>query len=120
MADAAQAAATYFDAWKNRDFDRVRSVLADDATFAGPLGTAGDGDACCEGLKGLSQIVTDIVIRKTLADDADVMTWFELHTKVAPPADVVNWSHVADGRIDRIRVTFDARDLAPPAASDGD
>ena len=28
MTDAAAAAATYFDAWKARDFTRLRSVLA--------------------------------------------------------------------------------------------
>jgi hypothetical protein len=31
-------AGTYFEAWKAGDFERVRSVLADDATFDGPLG----------------------------------------------------------------------------------
>ena len=37
MTDAATAAATYFDAWQARDFTRLRSVLADDVDFAGPL-----------------------------------------------------------------------------------
>jgi hypothetical protein len=34
---------------------------------------------------------------------------------VAPPAPTANWSQVKDGRITAIRVTFDARPLAPPA-----
>ena len=38
MSDASAAAATYFEAWQARDFARLRSVLADDVDFAGPLG----------------------------------------------------------------------------------
>ena len=33
MTDARTTAATYFDAWKARDFARLRSVLADDVDF---------------------------------------------------------------------------------------
>jgi hypothetical protein len=37
MTDATAIAATYFDARPARDFDRLRSLLADDVDFAGPL-----------------------------------------------------------------------------------
>jgi hypothetical protein len=40
-----------------------------------------------------------------------VLTWFDLHTVVAPPAPTANWQHVEDGRITRIRVAFDPRAL---------
>jgi ketosteroid isomerase-like protein len=110
----AQAVATYFDAWRDGDFDRFESVLADGVTFRGPLGEADGAPDCRAGIEQMSRIVTDIVIEKTFVDGDDVLTWFELHTTVAPPAAVANWSHVGDGGIDRIRVTFDARRLAPP------
>jgi hypothetical protein len=48
---------------------------------------------------------------KQFVDGEDVLTWFDLHTTIAPPAPVANWSHVEDGRITRIRVTFDSRPL---------
>jgi ketosteroid isomerase-like protein len=35
--DAAKVATTYFDAWKANDFDTMRSLVADDVTFAGSL-----------------------------------------------------------------------------------
>ena len=41
----------------------------------------------------------------------DVLTWFELRTATAGPLAIVNWSHVEDGRITRIRVTFDPRTM---------
>jgi hypothetical protein len=115
--DARTLAATYFRAWKAKDFATLRSILADDVTFRGPLGRADDAETCLRGLKGMGQIVTDIVIRHTFVDGADVLTWFDLHTSVAPPSPTANWSHVENGKIDRIRVTFDARELA--AASPG-
>ena len=43
-----------------------------------------------------------------------MLTWFDLHTTVAAPCPTANWSHVKDGKITAIRVTFDARPLAPP------
>ena len=46
-----------------------------------------------------------------VADENDVITWFDLHTATAPPAPTANWSHVEDGRITRIRVAFDPRGI---------
>jgi hypothetical protein len=48
-----------------------------------------------------------------------VLTWFDLHTSVVPPAPTANWSHLEDGKITAIRVTFDARPLAPPESRPG-
>jgi ketosteroid isomerase-like protein len=112
MADAAGLAATYFRAWRDRDFELFRSVLADDVTFDGPMGQARNADECVAGIRGLSQITTGIVIRRVFADGDDVTTWFELHTSATTePLLVANWSHVRDGKIAAIRVTFDPRPL---------
>ncbi|MGE5292890.1 MAG: nuclear transport factor 2 family protein [Micromonosporaceae bacterium] len=107
----ANVVATYFDSWRTKDFERLRSVLAEDVTFAGPLGTANGADECQKGIEGLSRITTDIVVQKRFADGPDVLTWFDLHTSAAPPCPVANWSHVENGKITRIRVTFDPRPL---------
>jgi hypothetical protein len=107
--DPGTIAETYFRAWKSKDFTTLRSVLADDATFRGPLGTADSGDECLAGLRGMSQIVTDIVIHKIFVDGPDVLTWYDLHTSVAPPAPTANWSHVENGKLSTVQATFDAR-----------
>jgi hypothetical protein len=112
---AADVAGTYFEAWQAGDFERVRSVLADDVTFDGPLGHASNADECIAGLKRMSRIVTGIVIRKTFVDGPDVLTWFDLHTAGTDPLPTVNWRHVENGKIAWIRVTFDPRPLSPPA-----
>jgi hypothetical protein len=114
--DTAALAATYFGAWKAHDFEEFRSILADDVTFTGPLGQAGNADECVKGIQGMSQIMTDVVIRKTFIDGPDILTWFDLHTKVTEdPLPVANWSHVTDGKISSIQVTFDPRPLTSGA-----
>ncbi|MDH6124343.1 nuclear transport factor 2 family protein [Kitasatospora sp. GP82] len=109
--NAAQVAAAYFESWRTKDFDRLGSLLADDVTFAGPLGQANGAEECRQGLEGLGRITTDVVVQQTFTDGSDVLTWFELHTTVVPPFSVANWSRVENGRITRVRATFDPRAL---------
>jgi len=106
-----RVANAYFTAWKARDFAALRALTAEAVSFVGSLGQANGADECVRGLQGLSNIMTDTVIQKMLADESDVMTWYELHTKVAAPCPTVNWMHLEDGKIKRIRVTFDPRPL---------
>jgi hypothetical protein len=113
--DTRTVATTYFRAWKERDFATLRSILADDVTFRGPLGTADDAESCVNGLQGMAQILDDIVVQHVFVDGLDVLTWFDLHTTVAAPAPTANWSHVENGKITRIRVTFDPRALTKGA-----
>ncbi len=51
---------------------------------------------------------------KVWVDGGDVLTWFDVHTTEGVLSPVANFSHVEDGRITRIRVTFDPRPLADP------
>jgi hypothetical protein len=102
---------TYFEAWQARDFARLRSILADEATFDGPLGHASNAEECIAGLRRMSQLMTGIVVRKTFVDGPDVLTWFDLHTAQTGPMPTVNWRHVENGKITSIRVTFDPRPL---------
>ena len=115
--DMKAIARTYFDAWRSRDFDRLRTILADDATFRGVLGNADGADALIAGLRGMAEnIMTDIDVQVMATDGPDVLTWFDLHNRIADPIPTVNWSHVENGRITRIRVTFDPRPLLKKGA----
>jgi ketosteroid isomerase-like protein len=110
-----ELAARYFEAWQARDFAAVRGLLADDATFRGSLGTADGADACVEGLRRMTSILTGIGVEKVFADGDDVLTWYEMRTSVAAPVPVANWMHVVDGKIATIRAAFDARGFGPPS-----
>ena len=109
--DDSRIVSSYFDAWRAHDPGALRALLADDATFAGPLGHSDNADDYAEAIGRMFAITTDIVIEKMIADDGDVLTWFELHTSVAPPAAVANWSRIEDGKIVRVRATFDPRSI---------
>ena len=105
------AVTTYFDAWRERDFDRLRTVLAPDVEFAGVMGTATGIEECVAGLQGMAEsIMTDLVLHTRVVEGAEGITWFDLVTaKGSLPT--ANWSHVEDGLITEIRVTFDPRPL---------
>ena len=109
IGDPRALATSYFEAWQAHDFGRLRTLLADDATFRGPLGAADSGDECVAGLEGMAKMMTGLEITRMVADGPDVMTWYDLLTAEAPPAPTVNWMHVADGKIQQIRATFDPR-----------
>jgi hypothetical protein len=106
------AATTYFDAWRTRDFDRLRTVLAPDVEFSGVMGTANGINDCIAGLRGMAEsVMTDLVLHARVVEGHDAMTWFDLLTATSAPIPTVNWSHAVDGLIIRIRVTFDPRPL---------
>jgi ketosteroid isomerase-like protein len=101
----------YFESWKARDFPRLRSLLADDVDYVGPLGHVGNGDGFARSVEAMSKSMTEMVVHKMIVDGADALTWFDLHTKGASTTCVANWSHVENGKITRVRVTFDPRGL---------
>jgi hypothetical protein len=109
--DPRWAATAYFDSWRARDFARFRALLAEDVSFVGPLAALRGVEPVVAGITKMSEIVTDIVVEKMFVDGPDVLTWFELHTSVAPPCPTANWSHVENGEITAIRVAFDPRPL---------
>jgi limonene-1,2-epoxide hydrolase len=117
MAETAQAAtpeevaAAYFKAWKDGDIDSVRPLLHPDVDFLGAMGATRGIEETLRGLGGMFAMTRRVEVIRRWADGPDVITWFELSTDGAGPLPVVNWSHVEDGRITWIRVTFDPRPL---------
>jgi len=109
--DPRAIAETYFKAWRTKDYDLYRSILADDVVFDGPLGHEEGRDAVAKAFEGLGSITTDVVVDKMFVDGPDVTSWFTLRTKPATLAPVVNWSHIEAGKITSIQVTFDPRPL---------
>ena len=101
----------YYETWNARDFDAFEAQLADDADFAGPLGTAHGPAELRAGIEGLSRTVERAEVVVMAADGANVMTWFELRTLGGDVVPVASWALVEDGRIRRVRVTFDPRPL---------
>ncbi|MFJ2867165.1 nuclear transport factor 2 family protein [Kitasatospora sp. NPDC087314] len=108
---AREIAETYFKAWEAGDFETMRGLLAEDVDFVGAMGTASGVEEALAGLKGLGQVLERIEVKVRVAEGDEVITWFDLCTSIAPPAPTANWMHVENGKIARIRVTFDPRGL---------
>ncbi|MEU9076622.1 nuclear transport factor 2 family protein [Kitasatospora sp. NPDC004745] len=108
---AREISETYFAAWEAGDFETLRGLLAEDVDFVGTLGTASGAEEALNGLRRLGQVLERIEVHGRVAEGDDVITWFDLHTSVADPTTTANWTHVENGRIARIRVTFDPRGL---------
>jgi ketosteroid isomerase-like protein len=102
---------SYFEAWKAGDFDRFETLLGEEVTFAGPLGTASGPRECREGLEGMRSGGMRPEVVTIVADGPDVITWFELHSDGAPAVEVANYAEVRDGKVRRVRAAFDPRPL---------
>jgi SnoaL-like domain len=107
----AAVAAAYFLAWENKEISRVRPLLHPDVSFVGAMGATNGVEETLEGLSGMFSMTRQVEVIKRWTDGPDVLTWFALSTATAGPLPVVNWSHVEDGLITRIRVTFDPRPI---------
>jgi len=94
---------------------KVLGVLSNDSWRGGQTDwTANNAEECIAGLRGMAEhLMKDIEVHVMAVDGSDVLTWFDLHTGTTDPIPTVNWSHVEDGLITRIRVTFDPRPLMP-------
>ncbi|CAM3819239.1 nuclear transport factor 2 family protein [Tsukamurella strandjordii] len=106
----------YFDCWAAADFAPLRPHLAPDCAFTGVFGTAHGPDEFLRGLAGMAAATDSIAVRARVADDADVITWFDLAMGGAPATAVANWTHVENGLIAAVNVTFDPREILAASA----
>ncbi|HEX3824828.1 MAG TPA: nuclear transport factor 2 family protein [Mycobacteriales bacterium] len=116
MTTATRASATtYFEAWRDKDFDKLRTVLAENVSFRGPMGTADGIDDCVQGIQQMAAHTIDIDVHVMAVDGEDVITFYDLQMDGVEPVPTANWSHVEAGRITAIRATFDPRPLLAAA-----
>jgi ketosteroid isomerase-like protein len=113
MADSAQVAEGFFDAWTSKDFERARSLLRDDVSFEGPIDTFDNADAYLQSLQQLSGILTGTEKQKVFVDGDDVCVIYDLKTVPVPSSRTCEWYRVSDGKIASVSVVFDARPFAP-------
>ena len=112
MADPAQVAERFFDAWTSKDFERARWLLQDDVSFEGPIDTFSDADSYLASLRQLSGIVTGAEKQKVFVDGDDVCVIYDLKTAPVPSSRTCEWYRVRDGKIASVSVVFDARPFA--------
>jgi hypothetical protein len=114
VSTAQEHAEEYFRAWNAEDADALHGLFDPQVSFQGPMGSVTGPDECIAGLLGMRKgFLEEVVVEKLLEDGDEVVTWFEMRTRLAgvDPFPVVNRMHVGARGIDRIRVVFDPRPL---------
>jgi hypothetical protein len=96
------------------DAAALRSILADDVTFSGPLAEATGAEECIGGLTEMAKMTTSDEVAVRLADDNNVLIWSTMTTKVAPAIETATWLQIKADKIATIRTVYDARGAAPP------
>jgi len=96
------------------DWAGARKFLADKIHFVGPFESFTSPDDYLAALRKLHPIVERVEMRKMFVDGDDVALLYDMVTNTpAGTAFIVEWHHVTNGKIDRIRVVFDPRPFAP-------
>lgn len=113
MAKPVEIVEQYHGAFGNGDAATARSLLADDLRFEGPIEQFDSADEYMQSVAKLAEIVTGTDVKTVVADGADVVTIYDLHTSTpAGTSHVAEWARVEGGKIAEMRVFFDARPFA--------
>jgi len=101
----------YFEAFAARDFDRVRTYLADDAfTYVSPIEAVENADAFVINISRIGPILERVERCKTFVDGNDVCSVMKIYTTmdVIRAVTVMQVATVIDGKITAIESVFDA------------
>ncbi len=109
--DAGKVVSAYLDALEDRDFERLRTCLADSGFFyRSPVSAADDADDYILIISRVGPILEGIERIKTFVDGNDVCSILKFRTTMEPLKEVqaVQLTTVAGGKIVTIEVFFDA------------
>ena len=111
--DPRQLVDDYLDALMARDYERARSLLADSGfRYVSPVRSFDNADVFIEYILYSGGVVDRMELRKVFVDGGDVCHFLMLTTYLGDKRQtpVVQWTKVADGRIQHIELLFDAHD----------
>jgi len=108
--DAKRVVDRYFSALRAKDFETMRTLLTDDVSFVGPLGTTDGVDEYIDAMKRVTAHMTGVERRVLFGEDEHVCQVYDLTTSKPPVTiTVVQWLTVREGRIATVRLFFDPR-----------
>jgi limonene-1,2-epoxide hydrolase len=118
MSNAREIVDRYFTALKEKDFAAMRTLVHDDVTFKGALGTTSGAEDYIKGLKQITATMTDVERRVIVVEGENVFQVYDLIlAKPAVTLPIAQWLKVRDNRITAVQVFFDPRPLVQPSAS---
>lgn len=110
-ADSRSVVEAYFTALGAYDFERMRALLADQGfSFRSPIAAFDSADLFVQYSAHVSGIIRSVEFRKVFVDGPDVchLLTYCIQISEKQSVNVAHWSHVENGRIQRIETVFDA------------
>ncbi len=107
----AEVVDAYFDAMAARDFDRLRTCLADSGfSHRSPIAAIRDADTYAAYISRVGPVLEGLDRRRTFVDGDEVCAILDYRMRLSElmVVPVVIWFRVADGRICSIETFFDA------------
>ena len=102
----------YFAAMKEKDFATLRTLIHDDVSFKGALGTTEGATEYISGLQGMMAAMSGMERTVVFAEGENVCQIYDLALATPPVTlSIAQWITVRDGRIAALRVYFDPRPL---------
>jgi hypothetical protein len=101
----------YIDAVALFEYAAARACLADEAfTYSDPISTYSSADGLMQRLQLATPIVQRVEIQQAFEAGDEVAHFLLVGTQLSEKlsVQVAQWAHVRDGRIDRLKVVFDA------------
>ena len=98
---------SFIDALNKEDFKTARSLVTPAMNFIGVMGTRHGADAY---FSDMEKMKFKYEVKKVFADENDVCLWYDINMGKKTIASS-GWYHLADGKIDELKVLFDPRPL---------
>lgn len=108
-----QIAERYLRAWRDRDWDALRSLVSPDVTRVTPNGTIRSADAFLERARWLGTKLDHLDLFATFVGADKICLLYDFHA--VPPlgrTPTAEYLQVADGRVATIQLIFDPRPTA--------
>ncbi|MDF0528592.1 nuclear transport factor 2 family protein [Tsukamurella sp. 8F] len=103
-----ELAARFHSASSSGDSETLRSLLADDVRFIGPVAHTSGVEDTVAGLVEMAEAIRVDEVAVLVGGDADAIIWSDVSLSERPAIPVATWLHFdADGRIGVIRTVFD-------------
>ena len=114
MSTSGDVAKRYYDAVAKRDFNTMRSLLADDLEFIGLFETYHGPTQYLNTFQGLLGITKRLEVKAVIGEGDQAAVFFELETGPPAPATtfVAEWMQIVNGKIRRVQSAFDGRPFA--------
>lgn len=100
-------ARAYLDAVGDKDLATVRSLLAPDISFVGPVMTIAGVDDVVEALRRIGAIHVRNDVQRVFVDGDEVCVIYDFVTDTVGSVPTIEWLRIVDGRIASVKLYYD-------------